>query len=192
MLRSLGTGSVGLGVTVASTFAPALGLSLTQQRIGFACGVALIILGAIFFYLDRKRSNLGDQLNSQMRDGQALLAELTAPAKPEGGPGNWSLEFGDAPQEWHDKAEDFFERSKELLVEQHIALLEEFEAGYNERCHKQRERLGKEPDVIDARRSTAENVLAFANATQRGPALKVEATLSGLAAARRQWGAEVR
>jgi|SRR6059058_2865667 len=153
MLRSLATGSVGFGVTAASTFAPALGLSLTQQRIGFAFGIALIVLGATLFYLDRKRSNLGDQLNSQMKYGKSLLAELTAPAKPEGGPGNWSLEFGDAPQEWWKKAEEFFERSKRLLIEQQIALLEEFEAGYNQRCRKQREALDKEP--------AAENVLDF-------------------------------
>jgi hypothetical protein len=37
-------------VTLASTFASSLGLSLHQQRIGFALGVALILPGVILFF----------------------------------------------------------------------------------------------------------------------------------------------
>jgi hypothetical protein len=194
MVKSLATGLVGLGVTVASTFAPSLGLSLTQQRIGFVFGIALIALGAILFYLDREWSNLGDQLKLLIQDGIRLVAELSAPPQPEVSNGIWSLEFGEAPQEWWDKAEDFFNRSKRLLDGQHPALLPNFEDGFNGHLRRERNAQGAKGDsaIDDQPSSSAERMLAFASATERGPRQVVEATLDGLAAARRQWGAEGR
>ncbi len=48
--RAISTGVVGAGVTLVSTFAQSLGLSITQQRLGFLLGVTLICIGAILFY----------------------------------------------------------------------------------------------------------------------------------------------
>jgi hypothetical protein len=47
---SIATAALGLGFTIASTFAGSLGLSVHQQRIGFAVGVVLIVLGAILYF----------------------------------------------------------------------------------------------------------------------------------------------
>jgi hypothetical protein len=191
MLRSLATGSVGLGVTAASTFAPALGLSLTQQRIGFAFGVALIIFGVILFYLDRSRAELGDQIDSMIQEGIRLVAELSIPVEPERIEGDVKIEFGDAPQERWDKADEFFKASDQVLKEHHPALLKNFEEGFNGHLRKERE-AKSQPDPAQDERSNFQKTLAFANDTQRGPAMVVEATLDGLAAARRQWGMEAR
>ncbi len=49
MHRAIGTGLAGVGVTIISTFAPSLGLSLHQQRIGFAIGVLLMLAGIGIF-----------------------------------------------------------------------------------------------------------------------------------------------
>lgn len=46
---SIATAALGLGVTLASTFASSLGLSVHQQRIGFAVGIVLIAIGAAFY-----------------------------------------------------------------------------------------------------------------------------------------------
>jgi hypothetical protein len=46
MLRAAGTAITGLGVTIVSTFAGSLGLSVHQQRWVFGLGVALMVLGA--------------------------------------------------------------------------------------------------------------------------------------------------
>jgi hypothetical protein len=46
---SIATAALGLGVTLASTFAGLLGLSVHQQRIGFVVGIVLIIIGATFY-----------------------------------------------------------------------------------------------------------------------------------------------
>ena len=48
------SGITGAGVTLASTFASSLGLSLHQQRIGFALGVALILLGVALFFRQKR------------------------------------------------------------------------------------------------------------------------------------------
>lgn len=48
-------GVVGVGLTVASTFAPSLGLSVHQQRIGFGIGIFLVLLGILLFVLERRR-----------------------------------------------------------------------------------------------------------------------------------------
>ncbi len=60
MLRAISTAIVGLGVTLASTFAPSLGLSVHQQRIGFAVGVVLILVAGVGLWIDRKHRSRGD------------------------------------------------------------------------------------------------------------------------------------
>lgn len=59
MLRAVGTGLLGAGVTLASTFAASLGLSLQQQRIGFAIGVVLILIGVALFFSGRRQPTFG-------------------------------------------------------------------------------------------------------------------------------------
>jgi hypothetical protein len=54
MHRAIGTAVTGLGVTIASTFASSLGLSLHQQRVAFGVGVVLMMLGGWLFVRGRK------------------------------------------------------------------------------------------------------------------------------------------
>jgi hypothetical protein len=54
---ALAASCLGGGVTLASTFAPALGLSFHQQRIGFAVGIFLMLIGgALYLYQRLNRS----------------------------------------------------------------------------------------------------------------------------------------
>jgi hypothetical protein len=55
MLRGAGATIAGFGVTIASTFVPSLGLSVHQKRIGFAIGVALILVGVVLLIRWRGR-----------------------------------------------------------------------------------------------------------------------------------------
>jgi|GEM_PF-2858232 len=55
MLRAIGPTTAGVGMSIASTFAPSLGLSLQQQRIGFVFGVTLIVVGVVLFVQARGR-----------------------------------------------------------------------------------------------------------------------------------------
>jgi hypothetical protein len=60
MRLAIPAGVAGTGMTLASTFASALGLSVHQQRIGFAFGVFLIALGlGLYFYQHRNRPPAG-------------------------------------------------------------------------------------------------------------------------------------
>jgi hypothetical protein len=58
MLRAGATALVGLGVTLASTFASSLGLSLAQQRFALFAGILMMLVGAVGFLLsfDRVRA----------------------------------------------------------------------------------------------------------------------------------------
>jgi hypothetical protein len=58
MLRGISTALAGLGVTFASTFTSSLGLSVHQERIAFAAGIALTLVGIGLFLWDwhRKRA----------------------------------------------------------------------------------------------------------------------------------------
>jgi hypothetical protein len=128
---------------------------------------------------------LAAQLDALMREGMELLDELMAPAQAkETGEGVWGLDFGDAPTEWWDKADAFNTRIRDLLTAEHPALLPDFERGYNERLHIQRERETVAPRQ-SASRSTAQKMLDFATETQRTPAKIVEACLEGLSQARK-------
>lgn len=128
--------------------------------------------------------NLPEQLDALMREGIELLDELMAPAQPEEtGEGEWSLEFGDAPREWRDKANAFYKRIRDLLIAEYPALIPDFESGYNERLRKQREAekvTAQQPD-----KRTTRTMLDFATDTQRTPAKIVEACLEGLSYARK-------
>lgn len=55
MRRAAAAGVGGFGVTIASTFAPSLGLTVHQQRIGFVVGVALIVLAAVLLVAQARK-----------------------------------------------------------------------------------------------------------------------------------------
>jgi hypothetical protein len=61
-------GCLGGGVTLASTFAPALGLSVHQQRIGFAVGVLLMLLGVVLYLRQQKSKGSNPHAAQQIRD----------------------------------------------------------------------------------------------------------------------------
>ena len=50
MLKAVGTGILGAGVTLTSTFAASLGLSVQQQRIGFVLGAVLMLAGIFLLF----------------------------------------------------------------------------------------------------------------------------------------------
>lgn len=54
-LGAIGSFAFGVGLTIASAFAVSLGLSVTQQRIGFAAGVVLMCAGAALFFVGKGR-----------------------------------------------------------------------------------------------------------------------------------------
>jgi len=83
MPRAAGSVVVGLGLTFASTFAPALGLSVHQQRIGFALGIALVVVGCTIFFLDRRHGPASPRLQLGT---PATASNAALPVK--GGPGN--------------------------------------------------------------------------------------------------------
>lgn len=66
--RAVGTAFVGLGVTIASTFASSWGLSIHQQRIAFAAGVLLMIVGGLLYARGGKTStDAGPSLEVHLR-----------------------------------------------------------------------------------------------------------------------------
>lgn len=75
MLRAISTVCTGLGVTLASTFAASLGLSVHQERIGFAVGIALILVGCILFVRSWKTSAPLSATTEQHRR-QAFIEDL--------------------------------------------------------------------------------------------------------------------
>lgn len=130
-------------------------------------------------------ADLADQLDSLMRDGIDLVAELSEPVRPEKTEGGWKLDGG-APFSWWEKADGFSRRIRELLIERHPALLTDYRDGYNAHVKKEREDGKKEKnDPTKDKRSTSEKMLALANYERSGPRRVVEASLEGLARARK-------
>jgi hypothetical protein len=80
MLRALGTGLAGLGVTIASTFAGSLGLSLHQQRIMFVVGVAVMLLGGFLLWRDRRSAR---HRAAEPSDGQRQTGRPDQATPPE-------------------------------------------------------------------------------------------------------------
>lgn len=132
----------------------------------------------------RSSDVLCDQLDSLMREGMKLVDEFNDPVKPQKTNGGWQLEGGDAPEQWWEKADEFTKRARELLADQHPALLTDYRDGYNAHLKKEREET-KERQAAEDTGSTAEKMLAFANYERSGPRRVMEASLEGLAKARK-------
>jgi hypothetical protein len=62
---------IGAGVAIASAFASSLGLTLTEQRIAFACGVLLVVVGIVL--LIRKHSERSGSV-SDKRSGDLNIS----------------------------------------------------------------------------------------------------------------------
>lgn len=53
MRNAVATGTAGVGMTIASTFAGSLGLSMQMQRYGFVLGVVLVLVAAALWWRGR-------------------------------------------------------------------------------------------------------------------------------------------
>jgi hypothetical protein len=128
---------------------------------------------------------LANQLDSLLRKGIDLLAELSVPVEPKITDGVLRVDGEEAPDEWWEKADAFQQEIRSLLTARNPALLtvfaEGFDGHFQKRQAKQEER--KQNPVPDGR-STTEKVLDMATFERSGPAGIVEAGLDGLAAAR--------
>lgn len=132
--------------------------------------------------------DLANRLDSLMREGAELVAALNVPVTPERTNGGWKLEAGTPPDDWWEKASDFTEGVRNLLLERHPALLTDYRDGYNAHVREERKKQ-KERNAAEDERSTPEKMLDFANFERSGPRRVVEASLEGLAAARHRLAA---
>jgi hypothetical protein len=129
---------------------------------------------------------LATQLDSLMRSGIDLLAELSVPAQPTVTNGVLRIDGEEAPDEWQEKADAFHQEIRSLLTARHPALLSVFAEGFNGHFRKKQENQeARKRHPAPDRRSTTEKVLDMATFERSGPASTVEASLDGLAAARR-------
>lgn len=128
-------------------------------------------------------TDLPSQIDNLIREGIDLVSALSAPVKPQRTEGGWKVEGGDAPDEWWEKADSLQKRTRDLLVQNHPALLTDFRDGFN--AHLKKEREAKKPDDT---RSTPAKMLALANFERSGPRRVVEACLEGLSAVRHRLG----
>lgn len=183
-------------------WAAAGGLGLVSMAIGFASGnlwlwltvgLAFAVAAAFTSYhrgrvaqLDRARS-LPHRIDDLQREGMNLIADLATPVPPtRTKDGNVSIQIG-APSERWDRAEDFTERARGLLVDGIPALLMDYTAGFNECRHRTRAKEGAgAPDPETDDRSDAVKMEEFVAALNGRPAELVEANLEGLSFARRR------
>jgi hypothetical protein len=179
--RALGSALAAIGI--ASLFALA----------GLPGALAALVIGAILWLpiFDHvpflgEEIHLQDLIDQQMRRGMDLVTELSDPVRPTKlAGGGWEICGGGPPAQWWDKAQDFVDQATELL-ERRPSLLKDFESGYNSHLHEVR--ANPWPADIE-RRTTAEKMLALANAERSTPRTIVEASLGGLTEARRRFPA---
>jgi hypothetical protein len=118
------------------------------------------------------------------RVGRNRDPELSEPLEPKEKDGVWSISFG-APRGGWERAADFDQSIRELLIEAYPALLSDYASGFNEYREKQRtQEAAQAPDPQDDRRSDAVKMREFADHLHGRPARFVEASLEGLARAR--------
>lgn len=78
-------------------------------------------------------ANLRGQIDELMRRGMDIVAELSEPLVPkQPKSGGWEISGGDAPDEWWEKADAFFQDGRTLLKHHQPALLKDFEEGFNQ------------------------------------------------------------
>ena len=131
--------------------------------------------------------DLRGQIDELMRQGMEVVVELSEPVVPEETkPGTWQISGGEAPEEWSEKANEFFQEARTVLKDHQPALLKDFEEGFNRKLHQ--DDPSESEDPARDKRSTSEKMLALAEDERGTPRLVVEATLDGLTEARRRLG----
>ncbi|MCB8970368.1 MAG: hypothetical protein M9964_00485 [Solirubrobacterales bacterium] len=184
-------GPVWWAASILSLVATLVGVFLGDLWPWLCLGLAFIVVGTFSsFHRDRKRhatdlASLPRQIDDQLREGMELLRELSEPVKPkEVKPGVWDVPLS-APRDRWEKAESFEQRGRDLLTARDPALLTDYADGFNEKFREVREAHSKsDPDPEDDRRDDAEKMRLFAERQHMWPAVWVEASLEGLAAAR--------
>jgi hypothetical protein len=131
--------------------------------------------------------DLPSALDSLIREGMALYAELSAPVQHEVRGSTVEVAGGEAPEDWHEKASVFRQKVHSLLKAQSPALLPLFRDGANTHLHKQREEVQDQAPARD-NRSNLEKARDMATWQRGGPATEVEMCLEGLAAVRNHLG----
>lgn len=131
--------------------------------------------------------DLRRRIDDLMRQGMEVVDELSEPVVPEEtSSGVWTIRGGDAPDEWWDNADDFFQKARRLLKDHQPALLKDFEEGFNRKIRP--DDSSRAVDPSRDRRTTPEKMLALADSERGNPRLIAEATLDGLTEARRRLG----
>jgi len=130
--------------------------------------------------------DLPSALDSLIRAGMALYAELSAPVQPEVRGSTVEVAGGEAPDDWQEKASTFRQKIHRLLKAQSPALLPIFRDGCNTHLQKQRETQDQVP--AEDNRSNLEKARDMATWQRGGPAAEVEICLEGLAAVRNHLG----
>jgi hypothetical protein len=131
--------------------------------------------------------DLRGRIDDLMRRGMEVVDELSEPVVPEEtSSGVWKISGGGAPDEWWDKADDFFQEARRLLKDHQPALLKDFEEGFNRKTRP--DESSRPVDPPPDRRTTPEKMLALADSERGNPRLIAEATLDGLTEARRRLG----
>lgn len=94
MLRAAASFVGGIGVTVASTFASSLGLTVHEQRFGFALGVAMILFAiGLFAYERRDATRRSRQAQIDEGDSEQRLTDAGIPFSDDGVQGDLSFRF---------------------------------------------------------------------------------------------------
>lgn len=152
---------------------------------------SLSLVAAAFFTYHRqrmkaeaKKQSLPRRIDDLHREGMKLHDALAVPYEPVRRDGIVEI-VGNPPQEKWSQVEDFDHRVRGLFHDNYPALLTDFADAFNASHRKQRERYAKQrPDPENDTRDDAQKMLDFARRTHNEPAMFVEATLDGLAAAR--------
>jgi len=78
--------SIGAGVTLASAFASSLGLSVLEQRVGFALGLLLIAVGVAMYFKQRGRGEVegpGDTFVTSFNQSGGIIAGTVNICEPQ-------------------------------------------------------------------------------------------------------------
>jgi hypothetical protein len=79
MAKAIASGLVGLGLTLASTFASSLGLTVDQQRAGFVVGIVLMFAGLVSAAISRRSKGERDPVAAPRTGIRASdTAQITA------------------------------------------------------------------------------------------------------------------
>ena len=159
------------------------------------CFAAVALVAASFYSFHRsrigteeQRESLPSKVDDLHRQGIALHEELSAPVQPVDHGGVYTF-TSDVPEGWHEKADAFDQGIRDLFIARYPALLSDYAKGANRYLQEQREkRAAAAPDPKTDSRSNTERLRDFLTVSHCQPALRVGASLEGLADARMRLG----